>query len=186
MVLQTISALLDRLGKTSLSPKWTITPVGGTDKVPTFVAILRSQKGMTTATLIDIQAKDRQLIENLYKKKLLKKQNVITYADFLGRGEADLEDMFGDEFYLQLVNKEYEASLQKPVTVDDIKNGHPRLLVRLAEYFEHNPMKGNITFSHYRPARYFVDCIGVLERDLPETTIENFDKVFSTLNKLLR
>ncbi|GAP16386.1 AAA family ATPase [Levilinea saccharolytica] len=186
MVLQTISALLDRLGKTSLSPKWTITPVGGTDKVPTFVAILRSQKGMTTATLIDIQAKDRQLIENLYKKKLLKKQNVITYADFLGRGEADLEDMFGDEFYLQLVNKEYEASLQKPITVDDIKNGHPRLLVRLAEYFEHNPMKGNITFSHYRPARYFVDCIGVLENHLPQTTIENFDKVFSTLNKLLR
>ncbi|MEN6480990.1 MAG: hypothetical protein ABFD29_02285, partial [Anaerolineaceae bacterium] len=160
-------------------------PVGGTDKVPTFVAILRSQKGMTTATLIDIQAKDRQLIENLFKKKLLKKQNVNTYADFLSRKEADLEDMFGDEFYLRLVNKEYEDNLQNPIIVDDIKDGHQRLLVRLAEYFNHNPMKGNITFNHYRPARYFVDHIGELEKDIPESAIENFEQVFETLNKLL-
>ncbi|MGV8027094.1 MAG: AAA family ATPase [Anaerolineaceae bacterium] len=185
LVLQTISTLFDRRGKTSLSPKWTITPVGGTDKVPTFVAILRSQKGMTTATLIDIQAKDRQLIENLFKKKLLKKQNVNTYADFLGREEADLEDMFGDEFYLRLVNKEYEDNLQNPITVDDIKNGHPRLLVRLSEYFDGNQMKGDVTFNHYRPARYFVDHIGELEKDIPESAIENFEKVFETLNKLL-
>ena len=185
IVLQTISAILERRGKISLSPKWTITPVGGTDKVPTFVAILRSQKGMTTTTLIDIQAKDRQLIENLFKKKLLKKQNVNTYADFLGREEADLEDMFGDEFYLQLVNKEYEDNLQTPITFDNIKNGHPRLLVRLSEYFDNNQMKGGIIFNHYRPARYFVDHIEELEKEIPESAIDNFEKVFIALNSLL-
>ncbi len=53
------------------------------------------------AWLFPLFYEDRQLIENLFKKKLLKKQNVNTYADFLGRDEADLDDMFGEEFYLQ-------------------------------------------------------------------------------------
>jgi hypothetical protein len=185
IVLQTISALLERRGKISLSPKWTITPVGGTDKVPTFVAILRSQKGMITTTLIDIQAKDRQLIENLFKKKLLKKQNVNTYADFLGREEADLEDMFGDEFYLGLVNEEYKDNLQNQITLDNIKNGHPRLLVRLSDYLANNQMKNGVTFNHYRPARYFVDHIKELENEIPESAINNFEKIFITLNNLL-
>lgn len=185
IVLQTISNLFERRGKTSLSPKWTVTPVGGTDKVPTFVAILRSQKGMKTATLIDIQTKDRQIIENLFKKKLLKRQNVNTYADFLGREEADLEDLFGDEFYLRLVNREYKDSLQIPVTVELIKNGHSRLLVRLSKYFDANPMNGNVAFNHYRPARYFANHIEELEEEIPDSTIDIFEKIFIHLNTIL-
>ena len=34
-------------------------PVGGSAKVPTFVALLGSQKGMTIATLIDSQTADQ-------------------------------------------------------------------------------------------------------------------------------
>ena len=71
LYLQTISSLLESLGRVGLDTKWTITPVGGADKVPTFAALLGAQKGLTIATLIDIQQKDKQTIENLYKKKLL-------------------------------------------------------------------------------------------------------------------
>ena len=46
-------------------------------------------------------------------------------------------------------------------------------------------MKGNVTFNHYRPARYFVDHIEELEKEIPESVIENFEKVFKTLNNLL-
>jgi len=61
LYLQTMSALLDSLGKTPLSEKWTITPVGGADKVPTFVALLGAQHGMKIATLLDIQKKVSKL-----------------------------------------------------------------------------------------------------------------------------
>lgn len=185
IVLQVISTMLERRGKTGLSSKWTITPVGGTDKVPTFVSILRSQKNMTVATLVDIQTKDRQVIENLFKKKLLKRQNVLTYADYLDCEEADLEDMLGEELYLKLVNAEYKESLQKPIEKEDIRGNHPRLLIRLNSYFEKNPMKDGMVFSHYRPARYLAANIDKLEQLIPDIAIERFEKMFAELNRLL-
>ena len=74
LYLRAVSGELEREGRTGLSEEWVITPVGGSGKVPTFVAMLGSQKGMNVATLLDIQSNDKHLIEDLYKKKLLTKQ----------------------------------------------------------------------------------------------------------------
>ena len=46
------------------------------------------------------------MIEGLYKRKLLEKSHVITFANFTGTQEADIEDMFDEEYYLALVNGE--------------------------------------------------------------------------------
>jgi predicted ATP-dependent endonuclease of OLD family len=102
LFLQTMSAILQEEKRTGLDPRWTITPVGGSAKVPTFVALLGSQKDMTIATLIDSQTADQKKIEGLYREKLLKKANVMTFADFTKSAEADIEDMFGAEFYVDL------------------------------------------------------------------------------------
>ena len=99
LILHAMSAQLEREGHAGLSGEWVITPVGGSGKVPTFVALLAPQKGMNVATLLDIQNSDRQLIEDLYKKKLLAKKQVLTYADFLTQDEADVEDLFERAFY---------------------------------------------------------------------------------------
>ena len=48
-----MSGLLASQQRTALSDAWTITPVGGSDKVTTFVSLLGSQKKMKVATLID-------------------------------------------------------------------------------------------------------------------------------------
>ena len=81
LYLRAVSAVqLEREGRAGLSENWVITPVGGSGKVPTFVALLAPQKGMNVATLLDIQNSDRALIEDLYKKKLLKKKQVATYG----------------------------------------------------------------------------------------------------------
>src|SRR2546427_1650294 len=39
LYLQTMSALLEAQGRTGLDARWTVTPVGGADKVPTFLAL---------------------------------------------------------------------------------------------------------------------------------------------------
>jgi hypothetical protein len=46
----------------------------------------------------------------------MEQKNVLTFADFTGNKEADIEGMFDIEFYLKLVNAEYKAGLQKPLT----------------------------------------------------------------------
>jgi AAA15 family ATPase/GTPase len=185
LYLQAMSAILESSGREGLSDRWTITPVGGAEKVPTFVALLGSQKGIKIAALIDLHKGDAQNIENLYKRKLLKKQNVITFADLTGNNEADIEDMFGVEFYLQLVNQEYAKDLKEPIKSVAISHTTPRLLTRLAAFFQANPLKSGVKFSHYRPARYFVENTTDLVAKIPPKAIDRFESAFKSINALL-
>ena len=181
LYIQTISALLEKRGKVGLSTDWTITPVGGSDKVSTFVAMIGAPEHLNVAVLLDFQKKDRQSIENLYKRKLLKKRKVLTYADYAGSNEADIEDMFSPDFYLKLVNGAFGSS----VDLTDLTGKYPRILRRLEEYLENNSLPNSAIFNHYRPARYFSDNIDSLADDLPDQELNRFKQAFEALNGLL-
>lgn len=185
LFIQAMSSYLESEGKTSLSSAWTITPVGGSDKVPTFVALLGSQKGLKVATLIDIQKKDVQSIENLFKKRLLDKSHVMTFADFSGKPESDIEDMFDDTFYLNIVNEEYKNQLVKKIKLSDLNNNIPRIIVRIEQYLELNPLKGGGKFNHFRPARYFNENLSKLSSTITDDIKIKFENAFNRLNKLL-
>ncbi|MYD91966.1 MAG: AAA family ATPase [Caldilineaceae bacterium SB0662_bin_9] len=181
LYIQSMSALLERRNRVGLSNKWTITPVGGSDKVPTFVALIGAQTHLNVAVLIDFHKKDQQNIETLYKRKLLKRRQVLTFADFAGNSEADLEDMFDLDFYLSLVNGEFGCTIQ-PI---DLTSRHPRVLCRLEEYLGSNPLPNGTSFNHYRPARYFNANIDSLAAQLSDGALDRFEGAFRTLNALL-
>ena len=132
LYLQVMTGLLEAAEREGLHAGWTITPVGGCDKVPTFVALLGSQTQMNIATLIDFQEKDRQAIENMWRRKLVGKKQVLTYADFVDAKEADVEDVIGTAFYLTLVNAEYARALGKPIREEDLKSRHPRINLEIS------------------------------------------------------
>ena len=186
LYLQTMSEVLSKLGRTHLDLKWTITPVGGSDKVPTFIALLGSQNDLNVATLLDIQRSDKQKIENLYKKKLLQKKQVLTYGDFTDLKDADVEDMFDEDFYLSVINKEYKSELPTAISISDLSEHEPKILTRLEKYFEKFPLKNGTSFSHYRPARCFAENISEFEKSVSEKTLNQFEKAFISLNKLLK
>lgn len=185
LYLRTVSGELEREGRTGLSEEWIITPVGGSGKVPTFVAMLGSQKGMNLATLLDIQNSDKQLIEDLYKKKLLTKKQVSTYADFTGTAEADVEDMFDRAFYLDLVNGEFAGQLPEKITKTKLNAKEPRTLRAIEAWLADNPMKSG-SFGHYRPARYFTEQITKLWPKVSDDTKARFEAAFVHLNTLLK
>lgn len=182
LYIQTISALLQEKGQNGLKDDWTITPVGGAGNVPTFVALIGAQEHLNVAVLIDFQKKDRQSTENLYKVKLLEKKKVLTYDQFIKGDEADIEDMFDADFYLQLVNEEFGTNL----TVDKLPKGATRIVSRLEQHIKKNPLPKGAKFNHYRPARYLSENIGSLKSKLTDPQLDRFQKVFDTLNKLLR
>jgi predicted ATP-dependent endonuclease of OLD family len=182
LYLQTISALLQSNDEPGLSEKWVITPVGGSDKVPTFVALIGAQKHLNVAVLIDFQKKDKQSIESLYKKKLLDKKSVLTFSDFTSGDEADIEDMFNVGFYLKLINGEYGAS----INVSDLVEGSQRVLQKIERFLATNELPGGAKFNHYRPARYFAENISSLKADLSKPQLDRFRKVFSALNEILQ
>lgn len=185
LYLPAVGSILEAKNRVALNSKWTITPVGGSDKVPTFVALIGVQKRLNIAVLIDYQKKDKQTIENLYKKKLLQKKKVLTFADFVSASEADIEDMFEPDFYLRLVNEAYSSELSKPIQQSDLDSNLPRITAQLGKYFDANPLKGKATWNHYRPARYFVDNLGTLEKDVSDSTLDRFEDAFKRLNALL-
>jgi hypothetical protein len=164
---------------------WVITPVGGSGKVPAFVALLAPQKGLNVATLLDIQNSDRPQIEDLYKKKLLKKKQVATYGDFAAKAEADVEDMFERDFYVALVNAEFGKELKGPIDPAALNAKEPRTLRAIESYLDSNPLKAG-TFSHYRPARYFSENAETLWTQVSDATKDRFESAFKHLNALLR
>ena len=157
LYLQTISGVLERKGRVALDERWTITPVGGSDNVSTFVTLVGAKTDLNLATLIDVQKKNAQAIENLYKRKLLKKKNVLTFADFTGNRESDIEDMFDAGFYVGLINEEYKSVLPRKITVSALSDRRDRILPRVNGFLSKEPLTHGARFNHYRPARYFSD-----------------------------
>ncbi|MGO7394574.1 ATP-dependent endonuclease [Rhizobium ruizarguesonis] len=185
LYLRAVAAQMEREGREGLSEQWVITPVGGSGKVPTFVALLGSQKGINVATLLDIQNIDKRQIEDLYKKNLLTKKQVSTYADFTGTAEADVEDMFDRSFYLELVNGEYGKQLASKITLAKLNHNVPRTLRAIDAWLADNPMKSG-SFGHYRPARYFTEHLATLWPKVSDETKDRFEAAFKHLNGLLR
>ena len=130
---------------------------------------------------VDSHKCDRQQFENIYKKKLLKKRKVLTYADFTAGGSADVEDLFSADFYLRLVNDEFGCAIQSA----DLSSGHPRILRRLEEYLRENPLPQKARFNHYRPARYFSSNIETLVKHLGDEELVRFERAFRAVNALL-
>jgi len=181
LYIQTITGILEEHGKNGLSKEWTITPVGGSDKISTFVSLLGAQRGLRIATLIDLQHKDQQKIERLYKDKLLESKSVLTFAEFTGSAEADIEDMFGIPFYLELVNGEFTKALATPIIEADLPAGGPRLLPRIEQAMKDR----GIPFNHYRPARYFAENAAALKARIPQEALDRFEAAFNKLNNML-
>ena len=181
LYIQIVSALLQERGQVGLSAEWTITPVGGSDKVPTFVALIGAQRHLNVAVLMDYQKKDQQVIANLYKRKLLSRSHVVTYASFVSGEEADIEDMFEPEFYVRLVNGAYGSS----IAVANLPVAHPRVLRRIEQYLEKKPLPNGANLNHYRPAHYLSTNISALANELSEAELNRFQQAFDALNKLL-
>jgi truncated hemoglobin YjbI len=158
--------------------------VGGSAKVPTFVALLGTQKGMTIATLIDNQIADQPKIEALYKDKLLKKANVFTFSDFTKSTDADIEDMFGADFYCDLVNAEFDTQLSSPIDPAKLTSQSPRVVSRIEDYLGAHPLTSG-KFTHYRPARYLSEHLNDLTKKLPDDAKNRFELAFKALNALL-
>lgn len=185
LFLRAVSSQLECEGRTGLSEDWVITPTGGSGKVPAFVSLLAPQKGINVATLLDIQNKDRALIEDLYKKRLLKKKQVITYADFTGTNEADIEDMFERDFYVNLVNTEFSKEMKVPISISALNVKEPRTLRAIEFYFQNNPLKYG-SFGHYRPARYFAENASGIWSKVSDATKDRFEAAFKQLNALIK
>ena len=162
---------LESLGRTKLDPRWVVVPVGGMDKVPTFVALLGAQ--LDVAVVLDVASGGNQRINSLVERKIIAGNRLVPLTEITKTTEADIEDFFEVDFYLNLLRKSGTAA----VKVTDLK-GKGRLTKRVEAFI-------GAKFDHYKPARYLLEHQVELLPKLTPETLDRFEVLFERVNALL-
>lgn len=165
------SSALKVLGREGLSDDVTIVPVGGADKIATFISLMRGNKLSTVClldTFIDQSAETR--LKKMVEQKIIADKKIIYYHTVLEQSFADIEDMFAKDEYLALYNGAFGTSIK----MADIDADKPIM-------FQLKRLNGNRSFNHYSPANYMAKNIGTLT--FSDETLNHFEKLFIAINK---
>jgi predicted ATP-dependent endonuclease of OLD family len=177
IILTHLSALLENAGREGLDDSITIVPVGGLDKVTSFVSLLRGQK-LNLVCLLDTftDQKGKRRLDDLVKEKIIREKQILFFNEFSNIGDvADLEDLFEPQEYLQLFNAAFNGEVDD-IKFDQLKQGQP-ILPQI------NKLISRKRFNHYRPARVLVAADIKLE--LSDSTLDRFEAVFKAVNQNL-
>lgn len=174
--LTVMSDVIRRNGGNPLDPRWTLTPVGGLDKVPTFVSLLGGS-ALNVAVLMDVAAGGNQRIAQLAKQGLLEGRRLVHLTEITGTPEADIEDLFDVGWYLRLLEASGVGAYKKA----DL-NGGGRI-VKQVEAHRGSGRDGR--FDHYQPANHLMRAPGPLLDAIDEQTRDRFQSLFDRINSLL-
>lgn len=164
------STILKDMGKEGLSDDVTIVPVGGADKIATFISLMRGNE-LSTVCLLDTftDQKAEVRLKHMVEQKIIADKKILYYHSVIGQTFADIEDLFRKEEYLALYNGAFGTSIQ----ITDLDADKP-IMAQLKR------LNGNKSFNHYSPANYMAKNIGTLR--FSEETIDRFEKLFALVN----
>ncbi|MCD4830847.1 MAG: ATP-binding protein [Anaerohalosphaeraceae bacterium] len=175
------SDLLIEAGRTGLPEDLVVIPVGGADKLCTFVSLLGANQ-LGIAVLVDIATQDQQRLDNLIASKHLHRNRLFTYADFIEQNEADIEDLFEETDYAALVEASYAGTLAG--TLDLTHNKHPRVIKRIEAALKAADEDG-ARFSHYRPARVLMKDAKLQKSIYQKAVLDRFEEVFKAITEAM-
>jgi hypothetical protein len=170
--LTVMSDVIRRAGGTPLDPRWTVTPVGGLDKVPTFVSLLGGSD-LNVAVLMDVAVGGNQRITQLAKRGILDAGRLVPLTDITGTAEADIEDLFDVSWYLKLLHASKVGRFAKARL-----NGGGRIVKQV------EAVHGS-RYDHYQPANHLMRSPGNLVDEIDEATRARFQTLFLRINTLL-
>lgn len=169
--LQLMSQLCQDNHLEGLDDRWTITPVGGLDKLPTFIALFGSSD-LKIAVITDVASGGSKKINSLISQGLLEQKRFIPLTKVTETKEADIEDLFNPQWYLQLLRK------SGSVPEEEVNLHGGRIIKQVQSSL------GN--FSHYQPADYLLRKNPQFLKELDDESIQRFARLFEMINKLVR
>ncbi|MFE6869322.1 AAA family ATPase [Kitasatospora sp. NPDC057692] len=181
--LDVLTDVVEALGGRGLDPRWVKTPIGGSGKLSTFVALLGANK-LNVAVLVDSSTKDVGAVQRLRDNNQLARNGLVQISEFTTAGDADVEDLFEPDFYLGLVNRAYADELNAPITAAELNSRDPRIVRQIEKLFKERGIAGG-NFNHYRPAATLLREQAHLTSDIGEATVTRATALFGRLNSLL-
>lgn len=177
IILTSLSGILESEKRTFLRPEITIVPTGGLEKVATFISLLRGSK-LEIACLLDsyTDPKGKEKMEGLIREKIVQKNKIRFFDEYLSDyDKADLEDLFTKKDYLKLFNSAFDE--YSDINESDLNADIKQIIIQINKHLSIP------RFNHYRPANQLVK-LGVDKSFFDKKTLDNFEKVFTDINKL--
>ncbi len=172
-------------GGTPLDRRWTITPCGGIRKVGSFLSLFGAHH-LHVAVFTDYAQGEKAEIRSLRERGLLRDGHVLTADTYLdGQAEADVEDMLGRSFYVDLVNKTYGLAAKYQLPDAKPPDAPERVMKEVADHFKLLPPAVD-EFDHLRPALYLMEHRDEFSPN-PDIAkaLDRFQALFETLNGFL-
>lgn len=145
--LDVLTDIAETNGSIGLDPRWVKTPIGGSGKLSTFVTLLGANK-LNVAVLVDSSTKDVGAVQRLRDNNQLARNGLVEISEFTGTADADVEDLFDRDFYLELVNRAYASELIKPISASELNAKDPRVVRQIEAVFKKRKIATR--FNHYK------------------------------------
>lgn len=185
LILQHMSALLEADGKRGLA-EGVLVPVGGLDKLATFIALLGASK-LKLVVLHDRASSPHQSIEKLIHQKLIEHKRVLDFSMFRApdNQETDIEDLFPEALYVDAFNSVYAKELNGNLLAVGDLGKHPRIVERINKWLKDKSivLLKDGGFNHYRVAQALLPRLTIAT--LPATNVGCFEKLFARVNSAL-
>lgn len=178
LYLTVMSGVLESIGRVGLSNNITIIPVGGLDKVSSFISLLRGSK-LNVVCLLDsfTDQKGKKKVEDLIMNRIIKEKNIRFFDEFssIEGNYSDIEDLFEKEEYIEWFNLAFHE--YDDISTEHLEPNSNQIIKQI------NKVIGKTRFNHYRPA-YKLTQLGVGIKDISTDTLDRFENMFKEINKL--
>ncbi len=172
--------------RTFLDPRWTVTPCGGITKVPSFMALFGGNN-LHVAVLTDFGEGDKKKVREVRESALLRDGQVFTADQFAvdtSTGEADIEDIFGRDLYLSIVNAAYDLKVKHHLAKARPADAPVRVTEEVKAHFRTLPAEVE-NYDHFTPSRYLIEHGSEFDGPLVDAALDRFERLFEALNSLL-
>ena len=172
LFLTVMSGHLERQGRGHLDPRWAIVPAGGLAGASAFAALVGAPASVVvmtgTGAADGVRAGDPPVA-----RAIAADENVIHVPEIVGAPEADLEDLFAEDFYVGLVNRSGAAIVEWFEVL-----GEGRIVERIRT-------ATGAPYSRYLPARRLLEGGSELLDRVDGETLDRFEALFARINAAL-
>ncbi len=186
LLVNKLSGVLRRSGREGLSDSIYLWPAQGAPKTPMYAAFAIGQ-GWDSGVLLDSDPAGndaRKKIENLYLKDLAKTEQLkfrifqIGAAAKIKKTDAAIEELFTDEYYLEMANAAYGVKID---TSELPKDGSDMITKRI------QPVMHSKYGYEFDKSRVVAEMLKRFDswieaKDLPSGTAERAEQLFRTIN----
>ena len=172
-----MSSILEESGLQGIRDDITIVPVGGLDKVTSFISLLKGQNlNIVCALDTFTDQKGKARLNSLIEQKIIKDKSILFFNEFSRNvgNIADLEDLFSIEEYLKFFNSAFDEYDDIAASVIDANKPVIQQINKIIRKSRYN---------HYRPSMT-ASKLGLSKGDFSQETIERFENLFKKINSL--